>query len=192
MTTNNGISHTGTGDLTMTNSHVSLGGGHAKPTPLVAHGGTGRLTVNGQPVRPTTARGNETINIGPHSDGASEVRGGFPVTYRAGVGDGAPLQSRWTDAPPSGGTGGGGEFQDHASIRRFVEEIAAFGDGSDFVQIIKACADVHEAVRDFGGDVNRDVAAFAEAATAVAALGEQLRDQAAQIALLSRDLSGEG
>jgi hypothetical protein len=97
--------------------------------------------------------------------------------------------SRWHDV--GGPAQGGGEFGDLASVRRFAEQISALGDGSDFVQVIKACAGLQDVVRDFGGDMNREVVAFVEAATAVARDGEALREHATHVADLARELSGD-
>jgi hypothetical protein len=100
--------------------------------------------------------------------------------------------SRWADAEGAGSaSGGAAEFEDLATVRRFAQEVVSLGEGSDFVQVIRACEALHEMIRDFGGDMNREVRQFVEAATRVARDGEALRDQAAQVAGLATDLSGD-
>lgn len=125
--------------------------------------------------------------------------GGQIIGEPSGGGSAAP--SAWRDAPggattpPSRWSGGGSaetaEYGDLAAVRRFAAEVNALGDGSDFVQIIRACHSLADAIRDFGGDMNASVREFVDAAITVAAAGDALRDQAAQVAHLANDLSGE-
>lgn len=100
--------------------------------------------------------------------------------------------SRWPDADQAAGGSGAAEFGDLATIRRFAEQISALGDGSDYTQTIAACAALRDMIRDFGGDMNKSVAAFVDAATAVARSGQELTAQAVQVAALAADMSGDG
>jgi hypothetical protein len=98
--------------------------------------------------------------------------------------------SRWPDAATAGGDQGAAEFEDLATVRRFAEEIAAYGDRSDFTQTIEACAALRDMIRDFGGDMNKSVEAFVAVATAVAQDGQALVAQSVQVAGLAQDMSG--
>lgn len=122
---------------------------------------------------------------------ASETKG-QRLAHLAKVmpGDDPQGKSRWADAESAAGSGGA-EFEDLALVQRFAQQVVALGEGSDFAQVIKSCGTVHEIIRDFGGDVNRSVREFAEAAIRVEKDGIALRDQAAQVANLATDLSGE-
>lgn len=99
--------------------------------------------------------------------------------------------SRWPDTATAGGPSGPAEFEDLATVRRFAEQIAAYGDGSDFTQTIEACAGLRDMIRDFGGDMNKSVEAFVAAATAVAQDGQELVAQSVQVAGLAKDMSGD-
>lgn len=98
--------------------------------------------------------------------------------------------SRWPDAGAASSGGGSAEFEDLATVRRFAEQICALGDGSDYTQTIAACAALRDWIRDFGGDMNRSVTAFVDAATAVARSGQELTAQAVRVAGLASDMSG--
>jgi hypothetical protein len=165
------ISRTGPGVKTPTPPNPTFGPG-------------GGITVTGG-----SSTGHIAYGPGAVAGGGQPSPNWAECASDAGQGGG---ESGWPDAggTTGGGGGGGGEFGDLATVRRFAEQICALGEGSDFIQVIKACAQLKDMVRDFGGDMNREAVAFMEAATAVAAFGEQLRDQAAQVAGVARDMSG--
>jgi hypothetical protein len=193
---NYGIQNAGPGNIHFADSPVSFGPGdtggkpgkHAGPHPAASAGATSPSAPISNTGPGEVTFSGETMSFGP---------GGM---RRSGPQPGAG-SSRWGDAP--GGRGGataptrGGsgavtpaEFGDLAAVRRFAQEIDSLGDGSDFVQIIKACHGLADAIRDFGGDMNLRTRAFVDAAIAVATSGDTLRDEAAITARLSKDLDG--
>lgn len=99
--------------------------------------------------------------------------------------------SRWPDADTApAARSGGAEFEDLATVRGFAQQVTTLGEGSDFVQIVKACGSLQDIVRDLGGDMNRQVREFVEAAIRVHQDGEALKEQAVQVAGLAQDMSG--
>lgn len=190
---NYGIQNAGTGNIHFADSPVSFGSGETPTTaPTGKHAAApARATAPSPPIT-NTGTGDITFTGEQMSFGPGGMRRSGP---QSGAGS-----SRWGDAPGGGGAtaptrGGAGsvthaEFGDLAAVRRFAQEIDSLGDGSDFVLVIKACQGLADAVRDFGGDMNLRTRAFVDAAIAVATSGDALRDEAAIVARLSKDLDG--
>jgi hypothetical protein len=185
-----GISVTGgskVGNISRTGPGVTT----PTPPPVRTSGpGSGITVTNG------SRTGNIAYGNGAVASSHGDPSGSAPPATRPG----RPGQgSAWDDAPGGrtaptrGGSGGGtehAEFGDLAAVRRFAQQIDSLGDGSDFVQVIKACHGLADAIRDFGGDMNLRTRAFVDAAIAVATSGDALRDEAAIVARLSKDLDG--
>lgn len=183
--TNYGIANAGAGNINFADSPITYGSGAA---PAVTEAGGPVAEGDLVPVPPVTNTGPGTVTFG-----------GEQMAFGPG-GMRASAPSRWGDAAggrtaPTQGGGGGttgvAEFNDHAAIRRFAQEINSLGEGSDFVQTIKACHGLDGAVRDLGGDMNLRMRAFVDAAIVVAAAGDALRESAGHVAKLSQDLSGD-
>jgi hypothetical protein len=162
------------------------------PPPVNPYGPGAGINVTGGSSTGNIAYGNGAV-AGPSVRGDEAAPPAPGGTTSGGTGwptGGGKTGSRWPDAATAGGGQGAAEFEDLATVRRFAEQIASLGDGSDFTQIIQACADLKDMIRDFGGDMNKSVEAFVAAAAAVAQDGQALVAQSVQVAGLAQDMSG--